>query len=678
MLKKTVLFPAIKKRDGRLAPFDINKITQAISKALSACGFEKTNLVESITEKVLEELETKLSGHIPQVEEIQDIVENTLIKEGYDTVAKAYILYRAKRSSIREGKTELMDTVDDILKPYSKKPETSDSPSSKMLKIASAASHNFYLSRLIPSSYSKAHREGLLHIHDLGFYSKTFNSIELRLERILKEGFFTGFGYHRAPKRMNTCMALVAIILQSSQNDTFGGQVFSFFDKDLAKATKNFKDTDSEIFQGMEGFVYNLNTLYTRLGSHVPYSCINLGTDTSKQGRRVTQSLLKALEKGLGNNETPLYPQIIFRVKEGINFSPDDPNYDLFIQALKVASLRMNPIFSFADASFNISSKPEPTYWNSGERLTYNTDLQTGRGNIAQITINLPHLALKIIQIKRSLKLSDFYKELEKVIKVAGAILMHRLDIISHLKVKELPFIMGEKLYAGSDKMKPDDEIKKIITESSLSIGFIGLAEALIIFTGKHHGEDAASQELGLEIVKTIEDYIQNLRENTQANFVLSVHPAEHACRRFAELDAKNFGEYRGVADRKFYSNGFHIPVDFKISAKSKIALEAPYHKYCSGGHFTFVRLADCPDYKTVEKIIHLMKEADTGLGGITFSLSECIQCGQRDINNKKCNQCGSTKTRRFDRQNCFMAPLEYFTSEQKEALKISLPQTIS
>lgn len=675
-MKTAAMFPAIRKRDGRLTPFELDKISSAILKALNACNIHDNKAADTLAEKVVDSLEKTLHGHIPQVEEIQDMVENVLIKEGYANVAKSYMLYREKRNNIREGKSIIMDAVEDILRQTSSEDSyIYNSPSAKMLKIASTASTNYYLSRLIPASYSKAHREGLLNIHDLDFYSKTFKAMELRLNKLLKDGFFSGYGFHRPPKRMNTVMALTAIILQASQNDSYGPQVFSFFDDDLAFIAKNYKDKEKDFLQAMEGFVYNLNTLYTRLGSHVPESCINLGLNTTKAGKLITTSLLKAIDKGLGNKETPLYPHVIFRIKKGVNSGAKDKNYSLFKLALDVASHRANPMFSFMDASFN-KNHDNVVYFSNGDRITYNKDNPYGIGSLANVTINLPHIILGMKHIKKELSLENIYHQLHKAIKIASSILLHRFDLISNLKVKELPFIMGEKLFLGSEKLKWDDQIKPAFLNGTIAIGFIGLAEALILLNGKHHGESKESQDTGLKIVSKLNQLVEELNQTSPVKFVLSASSAENTSPRLARADMNMFGENELIHKNKAYSQSFHIPADCKISVKDKIKIEGMYHKLCPGGHFINITLKSKPkSLKTTENIINLMRENDIGLGIISYPIYECMKCGKSLATNSKCS-CGSKLIRTLTRKEHTLLPLDRLSTEEKEYYEKRVPQT--
>ncbi|MBI2252942.1 MAG: anaerobic ribonucleoside triphosphate reductase [Armatimonadetes bacterium] len=667
-MPKSPPFTIIKKRDGRLASFDLIKITQAISKAFLACGREDLEIPEKLAQKVLEILEINLAGHIPQVEEIQDLVEKILIKEGYDKIAKAYILYRAKRSIIREGKSELMETVEEILK---KNQQTIDgaynSPGFKMLKIASAASSHYYLTRLIPAKYSEAHLKGEIHIHNLEFYRKTIQSIQIPLEPLLEKGFSSGYGFHRPPKRLSSALALTSIILQSSQNDTSGSQSIPFFDQSLANIFMNSSFQEEKIFQAMEGFVYNLNTMYSHLGSHFPFSSVNLGCDITPLGRKITKNLLLALEKGLGKGETPLFPEIIFHLKKEINFEKNSPNYDLFQLALKVCQKRMQPIFAFLDSPFNQGKIV--SYWGNGQRIILD-DPKAGIGVISTVSINLPHLVFKIIREKKKINLSSFIKELENTFKIASSILIHRLEILSNLKVKELPFIMGEKLYLDSEKLSPLEEIKEALKNGNLAISFTGLAESLILLTEKHHGESEKSQKIGIEIINHLNQLIKTLKEKRRLNFILGMSPSEKISIRFAKLDLKNFGAHL-VNQKKYYTSSFYIPTDAEINLKDKIYLEGAYHQLLEGGHFTFINLEkENLKIERLEEILKLMLGAKLGLGGFSFPLDECANCANQLIKGNRCGRCQSEKIRKLRRGTIFIAPLEQFNAIQKEELK--------
>ena len=473
------------KRDGRIVEFETEKIASAIFKAAKAVGGEDQELAKELAAAVVRYLAQGDTPEIPTVEEVQDAVEKMLIERGHAKTAKAYILYRDHRTQMRETRSELMDVVEDILVETSREnANVRNSPSGKMLQIASAASRHYYLSRLLPEEIAQAHRAGDIHIHDLDFYSKTLTCVQIPLGRLLKNGFNTGHGYIRPPKRPSSAAALAAIILQSCQNDMHGGQSFAFFDWDMSHFMSGA--SEFEVYQAMEALIFNLNSMHSRAGAQVPFSSVNLGCDTSTEGRLVTKSLLEAFGKGLGRGETPIFPNIIFRVKKGINFDPADPNYDLFQLAMRVSAQRMNPTFSFMDASFNQPFGTEVSYMGCRTRVIANghgPTISDGRGNLSFTTINLPRIA-----IKANGHLEVFFSELETIIALAARQLMHRFKVQSHMRICDMPFLMGQGIYLDSEKLKPEDPIGPVIKHGTLSIGFIGLAEALIALIGKHHG----------------------------------------------------------------------------------------------------------------------------------------------------------------------------------------------
>ncbi len=380
-----------------MVDFNEKKITDAIFKAAQSVGGEDRQTAMELTLEVMKYLKEKYNGDIFGVEDVQDAVEKVLIERGHARTAKAYILYRAQRNRVREGKSDLMEAVKQILVETSREnANVSNSPSAKMLQIASAASRTYYLSRLIPEEFSLAHRKGEIHIHDLDFYAKTLTCVQIPLSQLLEQGFDNGHGYIRSPKRPASAAALAAIILQSSQNDMHGGQSFAFFDRDMAPFVE--QASEEETYQAMEALVYNLNSMHSRAGSQVPFSSLNVGTETSEAARKVTRNLLLAYEKGLGRGENPIFPNIIFRLKEGINFNPGDPNRDLFELAMRVAARRMNPTFSFMDASFNREYGTDVSYMGCRTRVMANRRgpaVTEKRGNLSFTTINLPRIGLK-------------------------------------------------------------------------------------------------------------------------------------------------------------------------------------------------------------------------------------------------------------------------------------------
>lgn len=663
-------FRSIRKRDGRIVEFDSGKIASAIFKAAKAVGGEDQQLARELAEIVMQYLLKKLGTVIPTVEDVQDAVEKILIETGHAKTAKAYILYRDRRTKLREAKSDLMDIVQDILVETSREnANISNSPSAKMLQIASAASKQYYLSRLIPEEMAQAHLEGDYHIHDLDFYGKTLTCVQIPLAKLLQSGFNNGHGFIRPPKRPASATALAAIILQSSQNDMHGGQSFAFFDRDMAQFVAGA--SEDEVYQAMEALIYNLNSMHSRAGAQVPFSSLNVGCDTSEAGRLVTKCLLLAYEKGLGHGETPIFPNIIFRLKKGINFDPKDPNYDLFKLAIRVSAQRLNPTFSFMDSSFNSPFGTEVAYMGCRTRVMsdrHGLEVSDGRGNLSFTTINLPRIA-----IKSGGDIEHFFHELEAVMTLAARQLYHRYRVQSRLKVRDMPFLMGQGLYVGSDKLKPDDTIGSVIKHGTLSIGFIGLAEALLGLTGKHHGQDPSSQRLGLEIVSFMRKMVDGFADEYDLNYTLLATPAEGLSGRFVKSDRRRFGVMEGITDKEFYTNSFHVPVDYDISSFEKVAIEGPYHALTNAGHISYVELDASPvdNLEAYESLLRHMSASDMGYVGINFPIDECTGCFHRGIIDDECPSCGSTEIRRIRRITGYLSTVDRFNDAKRAELKV-------
>lgn len=661
-------FHSIRKRDGRIVEFECEKIAAAIFKAAKAVGGEDHQLADELAEVVLQYLTKKLGTVVPTVEEVQDAVEKILIETGHAKTAKAYILYRDRRTRMRESQSELMDVVQDILVETNREnANISNSPSAKMLQIASAASKQYYLTRLIPEEMAQAHISGDYHIHDLDFYGKTLTCVQIPLVKLLEEGFNNGHGFIRPPKRPASATALAAIILQSSQNDMHGGQSFAFFDRDMAKFI--IGASEDEVYQAMEALIYNLNSMHSRAGAQVPFSSINLGCDTTPEGRLVTRSLLLAYEKGLGHGETPIFPNIIFRLKKGINFDPQDPNYDLFQLAMRVSAQRLNPTFAFMDATFNSPFGLEASYMGCRTRVIANRHgaaVSNGRGNLSFTTVNLPRLA-----IKSGGDLEAFFRELETVMTLAARQLYHRYRVQAKLRVADMPFLMGQGLYLDSEKLRSSDTIGSVIKHGTLSIGFIGLAETLVSLTGKHQGEDPAVQRLGLEIVSTMRKLTDTFSEEYDLNYTLLATPAEGLSGRFVRIDRRDFGLFPGVTDKDFYTNSFHVPVDFEISSFDKVALEGPYHGLTNAGHISYIEMEAPPldNLSAYERLLRHMAASDMGYAGINFPIDECRSCFHRGIIEEECPVCGTSDIRRVRRITGYLSTIDRFNDAKRAEL---------
>ena len=655
--KEMVPFPVIRKRDGRLSRFDIKKIASAIHRSFFAIGEDNRDYCEKLSKMVLKELLESNAGSVPQVEDIQDAVERVLIRERQGKAAKAFILYRDKRTRIREGKSGLMDSVETILAETDKDTHYGlNSPGVKMLKIASSASRSYYLTRVIPSRFAEAHNRGDIHIHDLEYYAKSIHSLQIPLRDMLTRGFYSGYGFIRPPKHIMSLSALVAIIIQSCQNDMHGGQSIPAFDEqisDYIKSNENFHFSEEEVYQAMQGLVYNLNMMYSRMGEQVPMSTINIGLDTTPAGRLITRALLTAIKDGLGKGETPLFPWVVFHVKDGITYNEDDPNYDLFQLAVETASKRMNPVFAFADSPLNLESGGF-AYWGDAIRLSGDmftnsqTELDgypgiTGRGVISRVTLSLPRVAFKISHKRKDFVFKSFYSELKRTLDLCARQLLHRREVLAGLKVNEIPFVMGEKIFAGSEDLALNDSIGRAVDNGLLSIGFIGLAEALFILFGKSFAGDSKVLEFGLETIDFMREYIAELSGEFEAPFILTASSSGYAARRFPLLDCTEFSITPYVNDKKYYTQGTGIPGFEKIPWEDKLEIEAKFHNKIPGGHFTFLESKASPSVVEYMEVLKKMKETGICYGGISFPLHESLE--DKDVHAKSKEKNGRIRT---------------------------------
>lgn len=560
-----------------------------------------------------------------------------------------------------------------------------DSPMGAMLQYGANTAKEYNLEYLIKPAIAELHRDGWIHIHDLDFYAWTTTCTQIELRKLFKNGFNTGHGHLRAPKSIGSYAALAAIAIQSNQNDQHGGQSVVDFDYAMAEGVRytyqkylkegyeicerlnDLKDkewildyamekTTRDTYQAMEGLIHNLNTMHSRAGAQVPFSSINYGTDTSWEGRLAIEQLLLATEAGLGNGETPIFPIQIFRVKEGVNYNPDDPNYDLFKLAMKVSAKRLFPNFAFIDAPFNLQYyKPghpetEVAYMGCRTRVMGNVydpsrEIAPGRGNLSFTSINLPRLAIVVDG-----DIPQFFKLLDGMLDKTMQQLLDRYEIQASRVVRNFPFLMGEGVWMDSDKLRPDDEVGEVLKHGTLSIGFCGLAECLVALTGHHHGEDEASQELGLRIVGYIRNYCDEKSKQFGMNVTCLATPAESLAGRLLRADRKEFGIIKGVTDRDYYTNSFHVPVYYHLPALKKIDIEAPYHALTNAGHISYVELDGDPtkNLAAFERVVRHMKEAGIGYGSINHPVDRDPVCGYNGIINDVCPCCHNPQTHPF------------------------------
>ena len=555
-----------------------------------------------------------------------------------------------------------------------------DTAMGAMLQYGANTAKEYYLDTMIDPDIAKMHREGYIHIHDLDFYGWTTTCTQIELRKLFKGGFNTGHGHLREPKSIGSYAALAAIAIQSNQNDQHGGQSIVDFDYamgdgvrltyerylreafEIRSALTNridyvwqeeyaLKKTIRDTYQAMEGLIHNLNTMHSRAGAQVPFSSINYGMDTRWEGRLAIEQLLLATEAGLGNGETPIFPIQIFRVKEGVNYNPGDPNYDLFKLAIKVSAKRLFPNFAFIDAPFNLQYyKPghpetEVAYMGCRTRVMGNVcgeETAPGRGNLSFTSINLPRLAIEAEGDKEY-----FYERLDRTLMLVRKQLLDRYQVQCIRTARNFPFLMGEGVWRGSEALKAEDPVGKVLDEGTLSIGFIGLAETLKALCGAHHGESEEAQALGLKIVGYIRDFCDRSSKEYGLNFTCLATPAESLSGRFVRMDREKYGVIEGVTDREYYTNSFHVPVYFPISAFKKIQIEAPYHALTNAGHISYVEMDGdaSQNLKAFEKIVRCMKESGIGYGSINHPVDRDPVCGYNGIIGDTCPGCGRKET---------------------------------
>ncbi len=426
-----------------------------------------------------------------------------------------------------------------------------------------------------------------------------------------------------------------------------------FIDKLQKKSTKYAnEEIRRATYQAMEAFVHNLNTMHSRAGAQIPFSSINYGTDTSPEGRLIIENIMLATEAGLGNGETAIFPIHIFKIKEGVNYNPEDPNYDMFKLACRVSAKRLFPNFSFIDAPFNLQyykendHNTEVAYMGCRTRVIGNhydptRQVVGGRGNLSFTSVNLPRIG-----IKAHGDIDFFFEELERKVDLCIDQLMERYKIQASKKVKNYPFLMGQGIWLDSDKLKPEDSVAQVLKHGTLTVGFIGLAECLKALIGSHHGETPEAQSLGLEIIGFMRKKMDDATQRTGFNYTLIATPAEGLSGRFVRIDRAKYGVIEGVTDRDYYTNSFHIPVYYHINAFDKIKLEAPYHSMTNAGHITYVELDGdpCKNLDAFEQIVRCMKESGIGYGSINHPVDRDPVCGYTGIIDNECPHCHRTE----------------------------------
>ena len=700
------MIQTVVKRDGRVVGFNREKIAAAIRKAmLTTERGEDETLVYKITDRIECRGAEKTS-----VEQIQDMVEMELMNSPRKEVAKRYIAYRDKRSIARKAKTrdiflEIIEAKsNDITRENANM--NADTPAGMMMKFASETTKPFVDDYLLAEQTRTALRNNYIHIHDKDYYpTKSLTCIQHPLDKILERGFQAGHGESRPTKRIETASIIGCISMETVQNEMHGGQAIPAFDFYLApyvrrsfveevKTLERFSGEDyshlydaqfpdyierdldglkgeervlqhainrtvGRVHQSMEAFIHNMNTIHSRGGNQVVFSSINYGTDTSAEGRCIIRELLTSTYEGVGNGSTAIFPIQIWKKKRGVSYLPEDPNYDLYKLACKVTARRFFPNFVNLDAPFNRHEK-----WRADDPNRYLYEVATmgcrtrvfenrfgektsvGRGNLSFTTMNIVRLAIECMDIAdEKARIEKFFEKLDEVMEVTARQLCNRYDFQKTALAKQFPLLMSS-LWVGSENLGPNDTIESVINQGTLGIGFIGLAECLIALVGKHHGESAEAQKLGLEIVGRMRDRANEFSERYGHNFSVLATPAEGLSGKFTGRDRKDFGELKGITDKVYYTNSNHVPVYYHCSPKHKAEVEAPYHALTGGGHIFYVEIDGDATHnpQAIMDIVDLMDKYDIGYSSVNHNRNRCMDCGYEDAaeNLTACPKCGS------------------------------------
>jgi len=717
------------KRDGRVAEFNIERIVKAVTLAMSQTpGGVDIDLANKIADSVKKQLEGK---NQTTVYEIQDLVEKKLMSSSRKEVAQNYITYRYNRDVARKSRTkemflEIIETKSNEVTRENAN-MNADTPAGMMMKFASETTKPFVDDFLLSHEAREAFQKGYVHIHDKDYYpTKSLTCLQHPLDKILKDGFKAGHGSSRPAKRIETASILGCISMETVQNEMHGGQAIPAFDYYLAPYVKStyieeikkmqtltdedlskgyeyqveeyikkdleglkgkekfiqaaINNTVSRVHQSMEAFIHNMNTIHSRGGNQVVFSSINYGTDTSPEGRCIIREILLSTERGVGNNETPIFPIQIWKKKRGVNYLPEDKNYDLYKLACKVTAKRFFPNFINLDATFNKHEKwdekdPERYKYECATmgcrtrvfRDRHGEDTSIGRGNLSFSTVNLVKIAIEAAyeaqeqvgisfvlgkgseehmtaQYKKYVK-KIYMQKLEKYCDITARQLYDRYKFQSTAIAKQFPLLMSG-LWTGSEELKPNDVIEPVIKHGTLGVGFIGLAECLTVLTGKHHGESSDSQELGIEIISAMHELCDNYSDRYDLNFSMLATPAEGLSGRFTKIDRKEYGTILGVTDREYYTNSNHVPVWYKCTAEHKAKIEAPYHAITEGGHIFYIELDGDATHnpETVEAVVDLLDKYNMGYGSVNHTRSRCMDCGfeNSDAQLVECPMCGS------------------------------------
>ena len=708
------MIQTVVKRDGRIVGFNEQKIMAAIRKAMMHTDLgEDERLIQQITDYVNVHGKPQMT-----VENIQDAVEMELMKSARKDVAQRYIAYRNQRSIARKAKTrdvflEIINIKNnDVTRENANM--NADTPAGMMMKFASESTKPFVDDYLLSEESRDAVANNYLHIHDKDYYpTKSLTCVQHPLDHILERGFSAGHGSSRPAKRIETASVMACISMETAQNEMHGGQAIPAFDFYLApyvrstfiEELKNLEDLNGEsyehlynkevddfvnrpldglkgedrafqhamnktvarVHQAMEAFIHNMNTIHSRGGNQVVFSSINYGTDTSAEGRCIMREILISTYEGVGNGETAIFPIQIWKKKRGVNYLPEDRNYDLYQLACKVTARRFFPNFLNLDTTYNQDDR-----WRADDPKRYMYEVATmgcrtrvfenrfgektsiGRGNLSFSTINIVRLAIECMVIEdKEQRIATFFAKLDNMLEITARQLHDRLNFQKTAFAKQFPLLM-RSLWINAETLKADDTIESVINQGTLGIGFIGLAECLKALVGKHHGESEEAQELGLKIVEYMRQRANEFSEQYQHNYSILATPAEGLSGKFTKVDRKKFGSIPGVTDRDYYTNSNHVPVYYKCSARHKAEVEAPYHEKTRAGHIFYVEIGGDATHnpKVIMDVVDMMDRLNMGYGSVNHNRNRCMSCGYEnaDPNMESCPKCGSHHIDRLQR----------------------------
>ena len=708
------MIQTVVKRDGRIVGFNEQKIMAAIRKAMMHTDLgEDERLIQQITDYVNVHGKPQMT-----VENIQDAVEMELMKSARKDVAQRYIAYRNQRSIARKAKTrdvflEIINIKNnDVTRENANM--NADTPAGMMMKFASESTKPFVDDYLLSEESRDAVANNYLHIHDKDYYpTKSLTCVQHPLDHILERGFSAGHGSSRPAKRIETASVMACISMETAQNEMHGGQAIPAFDFYLApyvrstfiEELKNLEDLNGEsyehlynkevddfvnrpldglkgedrafqhamnktvarVHQAMEAFIHNMNTIHSRGGNQVVFSSINYGTDTSAEGRCIMREILISTYEGVGNGETAIFPIQIWKKKRGVNYLPEDRNYDLYQLACKVTARRFFPNFLNLDTTYNHDDR-----WRADDPKRYMYEVATmgcrtrvfenrfgektsiGRGNLSFSTINIVRLAIECMVIEdKEQRIATFFAKLDNMLEITARQLHDRLNFQKTAFAKQFPLLM-RSLWINAETLKADDTIESVINQGTLGIGFIGLAECLKALVGKHHGESEEAQELGLKIVEYMRQRANEFSEQYQHNYSILATPAEGLSGKFTKMDRKKFGSIPGVTDRDYYTNSNHVPVYYKCSARHKAEVEAPYHEKTRAGHIFYVEIDGDATHnpKVIMDVVDMMDRLNMGYGSVNHNRNRCMSCGYEnaDPNMESCPKCGSHHIDRLQR----------------------------